>query len=310
MVQNTPASCKGQPHVVHLDIEVTSKSTAENWHLQLMEALEKPTCQAWLQKLFQTSANFDTDVAKLTSDANIQQAFKHLRGSGDLAFNSWRWLTGHALSNRELQDIGVTRRLGDVGVGDLVSALQAIGNLSRAVGSCLVFCIDEMEALLNVRQGDAAESWHDYLRKLADNSNSSVGFIIGFKADTIDEAPRTLTREDIISRIGRQNLIDLEPLGAPANVKLFISEMLQHLVDQSKAAELIKSESLESKLETYPFEASAFDLLSDYACADATRSTPRNLIKTINECAIQAWDTKKRVIDEEIVNEIAPIIFA
>jgi hypothetical protein len=46
-----------------------------------------------------------------------------------------------------------------------------------------VFFIDEMEELQNVRTGDAAESWHQYIRKLADNANSSVGFVIGFKAD-------------------------------------------------------------------------------------------------------------------------------
>lgn len=310
ITQNTPTSCKGKPHVVHLDIEVTSKSTADIWHLQLTEALEKDVCQQWLQSLFDSTSNFEAEIAKLSTDANIRQALKHLRGSGDLAFSSWRWLTGQALPAKDLQDIGVTRTLGDVGVGDLVTAILALGNLARAVGHCLIFCIDEMEALLNVRQGDAAESWHDYLRKLADNSNFSVGFIVGFKANTIDEAPRTLTREDIISRIGKHNLVELEPLAAPANVNHFVEEMLRHLVDQKQADALIKAEKLQSTLQTYPFSASAFALLSDYACADATKSTPRNIIKTINECAIQAWDSKKRVIDDDIVNEIAPVVFA
>ena len=34
-----PASCKGRPHVVYVDIEVQSKSTAAHWHLQNMESL-------------------------------------------------------------------------------------------------------------------------------------------------------------------------------------------------------------------------------------------------------------------------------
>jgi hypothetical protein len=41
---------------------------------------------------------------------------------------------------------------------------------------------------------------------------------------------------------------------------------------------------------------------------DPRKSTPRNVIKTINECAIAAWDTapKKRIIDDAVVNDIAP----
>lgn len=311
MAANKPGSCKGQPHVVHLDIEVQSKSSADSWHLQMTEALEMGTVQGWLNTLFSSSANFEQEVAKLTSEANLQMGFKQLRGGGDLAFSAWRWLTGQALAAKELQEIKVTRKLGDVGVGDLVSAIIALGNLARAVGKDLVFFMDEMEGLQNVKQGDAAESWHDYLRKLSDNSNSSVGFVLGFKADTIDDAPRILVRPDVTSRVGKQNLIELETLAAPANVKTFVEDMLTHLIDETKAQELITSQSLPSKWKKYPFTESAFDLMCDYACQDPHKSTPRNIIRTINECAITAWDAnpKKRVIDDSIVNDIAPVIF-
>src|SRR5437868_4484632 len=93
MAANRPPSCKGQPHVVHLDIEVQSKSGAPNWHLQMTEALEMSTVQGWLQQLFGAVPNFDQEVAKLTPEANIQTAFKEVRGGGDTAFDAWRWLT-------------------------------------------------------------------------------------------------------------------------------------------------------------------------------------------------------------------------
>ncbi len=67
--------------------------------------------------------------------------------------------------------------------------------------------------------------------------------------------------------------------------------------------------SLASTKDTYPFTATAFDLMCDYACQDVIKSTPRNIIRTINECAIDAWDSEKKVIDDDIVNAIAPIIF-
>jgi hypothetical protein len=309
MVHAKPKSCKGIPHVVHLDIEVQSKSMADQWHLQLMEALGMATVQTWLNQLFAKSANFEQEVDKLTNDPNLAMAFKQLRGGGDLAFNAWRWLTGAKLATKELLEIKVTRSLADVGVGDMVAALQALGNLARLVDSCLIFFIDEMEELINIRQGDAAESWHQYTRKLADNSNSSVGFVIGFKATTWDEAPKMIIREDIISRISRAATIELETLSAPANVKTFVEEMLTHLIDQRTADTLIKSEKLPCVVSTYPFCLTAFDLLCDYACQDAIKSTPRNIIRTINECAIAAWDGQKKIIDDDIVNEIAPIVF-
>ena len=166
-----------------------------------------------------------------------------------------------------------------------------------------------MEELQNIREGDATESWHQYIRKLSDNANSSVGFIIGFKADTRDDAPEVLVRGDVFSRISANNYIELETLAAPANVKQFVEEMLEHLIDQVQADKRIQREGLTSTVKTYPFAASAFDLLCDYACQDVSKSTPRNIIRTINECAIAAWDEKEQVIGEEIINEIAPIIF-
>ncbi|MFH1932590.1 MAG: hypothetical protein ABIN18_13510 [Pseudomonadota bacterium] len=310
LVNSAPAACKGKPHVVHLDIEVQSKSMAERWHLQMMEALSMGTVQGWLKALFSKSSNFNMDVEKITdANNNIAMIFNELRGSGDIAFSAWRWLTGQKLTPKELVEIKVTRNLVDVGVGDMVACLQAIGKLARAVEACLIFFIDEMEELANIKAGDAAESWHQYTRKLADNANSSVGFVIGFKAVTVDEAPKMLIREDILSRISRANLIELDTLAAPANVKTFVEEMLAHLVDQEKAEQLIQKEKLSSTVQTYPFTASAFDLLCDYSCQDAIKSTPRNIIRTINECAIAAWDAKKMIVDDDMVNEIAPIIF-
>jgi hypothetical protein len=309
MEHDKPASCKGKPHTVHVEIEVRSKSTAAEWHLQNMEALGMAAVQGWLKELFSKSADFDSELVKLTSDPNLVQAFSHLRGGGDLGFAAWRWITGQSLTSKELQEIKVTRNLGSVGVGDLVASLQACGSLAAAVGHRLVFFIDEMEELQNVRTGDAAESWHQYIRKLADNANSSVGFVIGFKADTRDDAPEMLVRGDVSSRISPNNYIELETLAAPANVQQFVQEMLAHLVNQDEAEKRIHAGSLSSTKDTYPFTASAFALMCDYACQDVIKSTPRNIIRTINECAIAAWDGQHKVIDDDIVNEIAPIIF-
>ena len=120
---NKPDSCKGEPHVVHLEIEVQSKSSASKWHFQNMEALGMQKVQDWLGILFNKSADLEKELHRLIKDPNIVQAFSHLRGGGDLVYTSWRWLCGQVLTARELQAIKVTRNLGDIGIGDLVASL-------------------------------------------------------------------------------------------------------------------------------------------------------------------------------------------
>ncbi len=143
------------------------------------------------------------------------------------------------MSAKELNGLQITRNLGVVGSGDLVTALVAIGNLANHVNEKLIFLIDEMEQLLNVRTGDATESIHDYLRKLSDPTNASVGFLIGFKADVIDDSPEVLRRGDIYGRIGASNYKDIPHLPAVADVQSFMEELLKNLtvegIDQRQA---------------------------------------------------------------------------
>jgi hypothetical protein len=214
------------------------------------------------------------------------------------------------ISTKELETLGVTRNLGQVGAGGMVVALIAIGKLAERNGAKLIFLLDEMEELQNVRTGDATESIHQYFRRLSDSANSTVGFMVGFKANTLSEGPRILTREDIGTRIGTHNYIEVGHLPAVSDVKRFMEELLEHLVDADKANDKIQTEALEVTVKTYPFAPSAFELLADYASQDPYKALPRNIINAINECAIQAWDEEKALVDDEIVNDVAPLVFA
>ncbi|MBK8047941.1 MAG: hypothetical protein IPK16_12880 [Anaerolineales bacterium] len=40
------------------------------------------------------------------------------------------------------------------------------------------------------------------------------------------------------------------------------------------------------------------------------RALPRLIINAVNECAIQAWDEEKLLIDDAIVNQVAPYAFS
>lgn len=307
---DTPNSCKGVPHILYVAVEMRSNSTAGHLHMQMLETLGKDTVSAWVRRLFDQVSDLDASLLELTDDPNIALALKELRAGGESAFTPWRWLAGQNLKTTELSSLSLTRNLGEVGAGDLVNALVGIGGLASMVGEKLIFLLDELEELQNVKTGDATESIHQYFRRLAEPANASVGFLVGFKADVIDDAPEMLRRGDVQGRVGVNNYVDIPPLPAVADVKTFAGELLTNLIDVERAEAHIAEHHLDTEPGIYPFERTAFELLADYATQDPTRALPRYIINAINECAIQAWDEEKYLIDEEIVNSVAPYVFA
>lgn len=299
-----------KPRTIYIPIEMQEKNRAANLHMQLMQGIGKDNVSTWVRKLFEKSPDLDVALSEVTSDPNIISALRELRAPGDASFAAWRWLTCQSLGARELSSLQLTTDLCALGSKDMAEVLVALGNLSRRVGEHLVLLIDEMESLNYVRTADALESVHFYIRNLAEKKNSVVGFLIGFKAVVIDDGPEPLRRNDVMSRIGNQNYIELPPLPAIADVKTFMEDLLQNLTADGQVEKLITKESLLTKPGIFPFAPSAFELLADFATQDITRALPRNIINAINECAIQAWDEEKQLIDEEIVNSVAPYIFS
>jgi hypothetical protein len=309
-----PSSIKGTPDTIYTTVEMREKSTAALLHMQLMEVLGKNTVAGWVRRLFDDVREFDKALLELVTndnDTNIVLAMRELRAPGDSSLVAWRWLTGQVLTNSELNSLQLTRNLGQLGAGDMVEALVAVGRLARKVGARLIFLVDEMEELHNVKAGDAAESVHQYLRRLAEPANASVGFLFGFKADVYDDAPPILRRGDIEGRVGKSNYIDIPPLPAVSDVKKFVRELLKNLTMEAEVQARIAALSLNNtEVGVFPFETTAFEMLADYATQDISRALPRYIINAINECAIQAWDEEKPLIDEAIVNTVAPFVFA
>ena len=304
-----PEACRQTPRILHLDLEMHSKSDHKGWHLQLVETLGKSTVSTWIDRLFSRTQNLDTELRNIFGNINMAEAAKNLRAGGDIGLLAWRWFCGYELKPNELERLNVTRSLGDLGSGDMVNALVGIGRLAERNEEKLIFLMDEAEQFKNVKTGDATESLHTYLRKLAEPSNSSVGFIIASYALTLDDMAELLVRADVRTRIGENNFVEIPPLPSIRDVQIFLRELLAELVEQNKAEEKIQNESLGVSLETYPFTAEAFDRLCEYASGDPTKALPRNLIKAVNECAISAWDEKKPIIEQKIVDDIGNLVF-
>lgn len=309
LLNEKPEACKQNLRILHLDLEMHSKSDCSDWHLQIMETLGKEITAKWVDSLFGQVQNLDSELRTLFRDNNLAEAVKNLRVGGDTGLFAWRWLCGQRLPAGDLERLRVTRNLGDIGAGDLVNALVGIGRLAERNGEKVVFLMDEAEHFTRVKTGDQSESIHTYLRKLAEPWNSSFGFILSSYALTLDDMAEIVVRADVRTRIGENNFVEIPPLPSIKDVRIFLKELLAELVEQNKAEERIQNESLGVSLETYPFTAEAFDMLCEFASQDPIKALPRNLIKAVNECAISAWDERKPIIEPNVVNEIAPLIF-
>ena len=187
--KNRPEALKHNPKIFHLDLEMGGKSDYLDWHLQLMEALGKATVAGWIDGLFNRVQDREAELREIFQGANHAEAAKNLIAGGALGLRAWRWFCGDKLRPNELEQLKVTRSLGDIGAGDTVSALTGIGRLAERNGEKLIFLMDEGEQFRNVKTGDSVESLHNYLRKLAETSNSTVGFILAAFALTLDEMP-------------------------------------------------------------------------------------------------------------------------
>lgn len=308
LAHERPETCKLTPYVVHLNLEMKSKSDHRHWHLQLMEALGKGTVTKWVESISKKVVNIEEELKNIFKDPNVAEAMRKLL-IGGLEHTAWRWLCGQELSAKELEQLKVTRNLGYIGAGDMAQALVSIGNLAENNEVKLIFMIDEAERFTAVKTGDGTEYLTDYLRELSEKSNMTVGFMLAGTAVAMDELPSVFLSGPVVRRVGRNNYIEIPYLSAVADVKIFLRELLKKLIDQKEAEKRIRAQSLETSLETYPFNAESFDLLCQYATEDPTKALPSHLIHCLNECAISAWDERKHIIEQNIINEIAPLIF-
>lgn len=309
LLNDKPEACKEEPLILHLDLEMHSKSDCSGWHVQILETLGKEVVSQWMDDLFASVQNFDNELKIIFRDNNLAEATKNLRAGGETAHLTWRWLCGKKMTASELEKLRVTRSLGDIGAGDMVKALIGIGRLAERNGKRLIFLMDEAEHFTRIRTGDQSESIHTYLRKLSEPWNGSVGFILSAYALTRDDMAEIIVRADIRTRIGENNFIEIPPLPSVRDVQIFLKELLKQLIKQKEAEKRIQDESLSIRFGTYPFTAEAFETLCEFASEDTTKALPRNLIKAVNECAISAWEGKNPIIELDIVNDIAPLVF-
>ena len=281
-----------------IDAEFKEKTNYNYLHAQMMEALTLEKIREAIDEYLAKNAGpaLEDTLRDDFGDANIARAVRALGYAGE-PITLWKWLCGGSLSAAELTSYNLTKNMDTI--SEMYRVLVGITRLFVNKGVYYLFLLDEMEGLTNIRNQDSRESFHDAFRKLADDDNGVVGFIVSIFAMQEEAIPDFVFREDIKTRLNKANIHHLEYLAHDDDVRQFLKDLFALIIDDDKRKEKEKQGTIPSGLEYYPLTDAAMDEFVNLAISAPTSSLPRNFISALNEGAVHALRRDSYVIDTD-----------
>ena len=281
-----------------IDAEFKEKTGYNYLHGQMMEALTLEKIKDIVQEYLATNAgpNLEEELRNDFGDANIARAIQALGYVGE-PITLWKWLCGGSLTAAELTSYNLTKNMDTV--SEMYRVLVGIMRLFVAKGTYYLFLLDEMEGLKNIRNQDCRESFHDAFRKLADDDNDVIGFIVSIFTVSEEDIPDFVYSEDIVTRLNKANIHPLEYLAHDDDVRQFLKDLFTLVIDDDKKKEKEKQGQVPSGLADYPLTDDGMDEFVNLAIGAPTASLPRNFISALNEGAVRAARRDSYVIDAE-----------
>ena len=279
-----------------IDAEFKERTDYNYLHAQMMEAvtLEKIKEVIDIYLAQNVGTTLEDKLRDDFGDANIARAIRALGYAGE-PITLWKWLCGGSLTGAELTSYNLTKNMNTV--SEMYRVLTGIMRLFVDKDIYYLFLLDEMEGLANIRNQDCRESFHDAFRKLADDDNGVVGFIVSIYGMQEEQIPDFVFREDIKTRLNKANIHNLEYLANDDDVRQFLKDLFALVIDQDKKNEREKQGQIPDGLEYYPLTNEAIDEVVNLAISAPTASLPRNFISTLNEGAVHAARRDSYVID-------------
>ena len=249
------------------------------------------------------------EAAIQSSQAKV---FRALLFGGPLEASALEWLKGGSVKAGDAANLGVETMLTDT--SHLIAALLNVASVLKAgLGKRPILLIDEAEALRSLRNDDSINEFITAFRKLADDENNVLGVIIAFANEgSMEEAPEVLLNDAVYRRFGYDHgFFDLSQIVAGIDdVKMFIEQVLERLIDQDAAQQTIDSEGLGVPREYFPFTEDAVDRLAQFISEDDPRhQVPSQIIHRMGEAIVAGWrrgkDTSgvRQLIDQDLMEE-------
>lgn len=220
------------------------------------------------------------------------KVFRALAFGGPMEGAALQWLKGEKLAKAQADAIEIETALTDV--SHLVACLLNVAGLIKAgINHRAVLLIDEAEALRSLQGGDSINEFETAFRRLADDENNVLGLIVAFQVEGgMEDAPEVLTSDAVFRRFGYEGaFFDLQrAVGGMDNVKKFIEDVLDYLVDQEAARATIKAESLDTEPEFFPFTPEAVDRLAEFILEeDPKNQVPSQIISRMSNGVVAGW---------------------
>ena len=281
-----------------IEAEFKEKTSYNYLHAQMMEALTLEKIKEIIQEYLANNAgpNLEEKLRDDFGDANIARAIRALGYAGE-PITLWKWLCGGSLTAAELTSYNLTKNMDTI--SEMYHVLVGIMRLFVAKGTFNLFLLDEMEGLKNISNQDCRESFHDAFRKLADDDNDVLGFIVSIFTVGEDDLPNFIYTQDIVTRLNKANIHPLEYLAHDDDVRQFLKDLFALVIDDEKKKEKEKQGQVPSGLEYYPLTDEAMDEFVNLAISAPTASLPRNFISALNEGAVHAARRDSYVIDTD-----------
>lgn len=239
------------------------------------------------------------------------KVFRALAFGGPMEAAALQWLRGDKISKQQAETLEIETELTEV--SHLVACLLNVAALLRfGLERRPVLLIDEAEALRSLRADDSINEFIAAFRKLAEDENNVLGLIVAFQVEGgMEDAPEVLTRPEVFRRFGYEGaFMDLrQVVDSMENVKSFIEETLEYLVDQDAAKETIDREGLPTDPAFFPFTPEAIDRLTEFILEEDPRfQVPSQIITRMSNAVVAAWQEGRDLggahvlIDEDRIN--------
>lgn len=280
-----------------IDAEFKEKTDYRYLHAQMMEAVTLESVREIIEEYLANNAgpNLETKLRDDFGDANAARAIRALGFAGE-PMALWKWLCGGTLSNGELMSYNLTKNMDTV--SEMYRVLVGVMRLFVKKGINYLFLLDEMEGLEHVRNLDCRESFRDGFRKLADDDNDAIGFILSIFTTREEDIPDFIFSEAIVTRLNRSNIHRLELL-RDEDIRQFLTDLFALVIDPEKRSVMEKDGRIPKDCNSYPLTDDAMEELIALATSAPSASLPRNFISAINECAVQAAQRDSYIIEYE-----------
>lgn len=258
-------------HVVR--IECPDLSRRSRFHDLYREGIMRGLGQDFVMSLFQDivatiPARRDEILERLRiifGDEEIAKAAVRIVDPGFDLLRLWGWLSGVAMSRRDLDDLGQTRDLTDAEAARLSDVIILVGRLVHQLkGQTLVLILDEMERLRSIGP-DTIGTFVTGFTRLADPTQKSVSILIGASADLQTEMVDVFAENGpVVTRLGPGTEIEVPPMEEP-DVAKFIEKTIAYVRVNASVSPLV-SKAATSITETlnerfFPFTDEAIEAL-------------------------------------------------